>query len=310
MTPHQRIRYWRQYAQRQTAIEEAFVPRFERAIGKQFDAAATSLKTHGAEYVKSHINTLVTGQPIHDATKKLYTYSGLSEASHVYGKIRDQHFKFRGFGFNEQWIAIINQYLGNVELLNTVQGITETSKERILKVIADGIGAGDSVDDIVAKLQSDEYTNARARLIVRTESVGATNLGGMIGAMSTGIIYQKEWMSALDHRVRGLKPSAEFSHIELNGTIVDMDKPYNNGEFIRYPGDKRASPGNICNCRCTQSFIPKRDSSGRIMRYDSTPLPENAAPPTAREMGSGLLQYIVATILGQSIGSLVDLGGN
>jgi hypothetical protein len=306
MTPHQRIRHWTQYAQRQAAIEKAFMPRFERAMGKQFDTFASVVKSDGLDNARNHINTIVTGQSIREAIKKLYTYSGTSEASFVYGSLKEQHFKFRGFGFNDQWVQILQQYLGNIELLNTVSGITDTTKDRILNVIASGIEAGDSVDDIVAKLQSDEYTTGRARLIVRTESVAATNLGGMVGAMSTGIMYQKEWASALDHRVRGSKPKDRFSHLELNGTVLDMEIPYNNGENIRYPGDKKASPGNICNCRCYQNFIAKRDRNGRIMRYDGQPLPQDARPVSANVMGAGLLQTIMATILGRSVGLLVD----
>lgn len=310
MTPNQRIRHWRKYAQRQAAIEEKFVPRFERAIGKQFDNAASVLKENGIEAVRNNLDRIVTGQPIKEAISKLYNFSGLSEASLTYSQLKEQHFKFRGFGFNEQWTAIIQQYLGNVELLNTVQGITETSKESILAAIARGIEQGEGVDEIVRRLQSDEYTNARTRLIVRTESVAATNLGSMVGAMSTGIMYQKEWISGLDHRTRR-RPRDKFDHLALNGTVVDMEVAFNNGEEIRFPGDKKASPANFVQCRCTQGFIAKRDSSGRIMRYDNQPLPVNARPTSAREMSNGLLQVIMATILGQSVGILIeDLVGN
>lgn len=311
MTPHQRIRHWRKYAQRQTAIEEMFMPRFERAINKQFDTFVSVVKSDGIENAKNHINRIVTPQSLQEATKRLYTFSGLSEASYTYSLLKERHLKLRGFGFNQQWTSIIQQYLGNVELLNTVQGITDTTKERILKVIADGIEAGESVDQIVSKLQSDEYTTARARRIVRTESVAATSLGSMVGAMSTGIMYQKEWISGLDHRTRR-RPRDQFDHLVLNGTVVDMEQSYNNGESIRYPGDKKASAGNIVNCRCTQGFIPKRDSNGRIMRYDSTPLRPGERPiQPGNEMSTVLLQTIVATILGNAVQSFIpELIGN
>jgi hypothetical protein len=283
------------------------MPRVERAIGKQFDTFVKVAKTQGFDTAKANVSRIITPEPIQDAIGKIYKTAALNEASHIYGQLKKIHLKFMGFGFNEQWTQLVQQYLGNIELLNTVQGITETTKERILKVIADGIENGLSVDDIVAKLQSDEYTTARARRIVRTESVGATNVGSMIGAMSTGIMYQKEWISALDHRVRGSKPKDRFSHIALNGDVVDMEKGFNNGEVIRYPGDKKASAGNIIQCRCTMGFIPKRDSNGRIMRYDSQPLQSGEMPiKPNNEMSGVLLQIIAGTILGQAVGSLVS----
>lgn len=302
MNQAQRNNHWRQYAQRQTAVEEAFMPRVERAIGKQFDTFVKVAKTQGFETAKANVSRIITPEPIQDAIGKIYKTAALNETSHIYGQLKKTHLKFRGFGFNEQWTQLVQQYLGNIELLNTVQGITETTKERILKVIADGIENGLSVDDIVAKLQSDEYTTARARLIVRTESVGATNVGSMIGAMSTGIMYQKEWISALDHRVRGLKPKDRFSHIALNGDVVDMEKGFNNGEVIRYPGDKKASAGNIIQCRCTMGFIAKRDANGRIMRYSNE---VSGGVATSSEMSNGLLQVIAATIFGNLTSSII-----
>lgn len=304
MTPHQRILHWRRYAQRQTAIENAFMPRMEAAIGEQYKSFTAAVKTHGFEYAKGNIAHIVKGEKIHDAISRLYKLSALQEASFNYSKLKEQHLKFRGFGFNEEWTTLVQTYLTNIELLNTVRGITDTTKGRILSVISKGIEQGLGVEDIVNLLKSDELTTARARVIVRTESVAATNLGSMIGAMSTGIMYDKEWVSALDHRVRGLKPSDRFSHIALNGDVVDMSKPFNNGESIRYPGDKKASAGNVICCRCTMGYIAKRDENGRIMRYDSNTTEQ---PRTqSNSMSKVLLQVIAGTILGNVVNSFAS----
>jgi len=111
--------------------------------------------------------------------------------------------------------------------------------------------------------------------------------------------------------VRGLKPTDQFSHIDLEGQTVHIDKAYNNGEAIRYPGDKSSSPGNFCNCRCTQKFIARRDSNGNIMRYGVS-VPNAAGGGTAVsnvfEPGSPqtsvLMQIIAATILGAEVANL------
>ena len=57
-----------------------------------------------------------------------------------------------------------------------------------------------------------------------------------------------------------------FDHLDMNGVKQDLEKPFFvGGQNIQYPGDIKASPGNVINCRCTIAFIPKRDADGMLI---------------------------------------------
>lgn len=294
---------WRQFAKRQQRIEKKYVPMVSKAIAKELKPIVNHLKTHGNNGIHSVVANSIHAKDLYVIIEKMYYEAALGEANKTFKELKKKHLKLRGFGFNKEWQSIINTYLSNTRLLDTCQNISSTTKERILKIIADGIRDGKSYDMIAQEITSDEIPYKRALLIVRTESVGAMNIGSMMGAISTGIKYQKKWITANDHRVRGNKPKDQFSHVVLGGDMVDMEKTFNNGERLRYPGDKSASAGNFCNCRCTMAFIAKRDSNGRIMRY---PTPVSNNPKPSNVLAEGLTQFILGAILGEEINNTLD----
>lgn len=288
---------WKQYAKRLDKIEAKYVPKFARAIRRQISSFITEYEKSGLQAAKNKLDGLVQSEEIVGLFKSLYREAAIQEASFQYGELREVKLKYRTYGFNEAWTQLIEQLFSNTDVLQVVSDITETTKEQILNAIARGIRDGDSVDEIVRQIEGDNIPVKRARLIVRTEAVGASNIGSMMGAMSTGIIYDKKWVSALDHRTRGRRPSDRFSHIALNGDKAEMGNPFNNGERIFYPGDKNASPGNICNCRCTLAYIPKRDANGKIMRYGEL------VSPTGN-INRRLFEIIVGMLLGQIVAGI------
>lgn len=289
---------WRNFAKRQQKIEKTFIPKMERAVKSEISKAM-------AHYVK-HGNIGDVRADILPILKELYKKSALYEAGIHYRQLKERK-KFLTLGQNEAWNKVIDTYLMQHNLFNTVEQINETTKRRVLELISQGLQRGDSVDMIVKTIEADDIPLKRARLIVRTESVGAMNMGSMMGAISTGIMYQKKWVTAGDHRVRGNKPSDRFNHVILDGELVDMEQPFNNGQAIMFPGDKRSSAGNFCNCRCCMSYVAKRDENGRIMRY-----PEMVPDKPGMSVGADgkindlLFQIIIAQIFGQLLANYAD----
>jgi hypothetical protein len=52
----------------------------------------------------------------------------------------------------------------------------------------------------------------------------------------------------------------------MNNQKQDLEKPFFvGGENILYPGDGKASAGNVINCRCTIAFVGKRDADGMLI---------------------------------------------
>jgi len=67
-----------------------------------------------------------------------------------------------------------------------------------------------------------------------------------------------EWLTTLDGRERGAKPTDNFNHRAANGQQRPIDTPFTvSGERLMYPGDESmgASLGNIIQCRCQELVL-------------------------------------------------------
>lgn len=65
--------------------------------------------------------------------------------------------------------------------------------------------------------------------------------------------YRKEWIARRDDKTRD-------THAELSGTVQYADRYFitSSGAKLMYPGDPKAPPGEIINCRCyIRKFLPK-----------------------------------------------------
>ena len=162
-------------------------------------------------------------------------------------------------GFSQYIVDQMAIYYG-IDFLNMSDNITQTTKDTIQAVLNQAALEGFGFDEVVRRLQSTELTRFRARLIARTETVGAANAASNIAAIKTGLLYDKIWISARDNRTRP-------HHREVNQNVVGMSETFTVGTSqMQFPGDKDGGPNEVCNCRCCVAQIPKRDSSGRLIR--------------------------------------------
>lgn len=145
-------------------------------------------------------------------------------------------------GFSERIVSFMQQYF-SIDLLNDAENITQTTIRLIQEVLSDAALEGWSFDQIVAKLVSPDFTAKRARLIARTETVGAANAGSMINLRLAGAT-KKMWVAARDNRTRE-------HHREVNQTVIGIDELFKVGDsYMQHPGDKSGSAAEVCNCRC------------------------------------------------------------
>ena len=140
-----------------------------------------------------------------------------------------------------------------------------------------GILMGERLDDIAKRLQRVADMNEnQARTHARTAMTGAQNAGRIEGyhrAQAMGIRLEKEWLATLDGYTR-------HAHAALDGQHVPVDAPFKSllGN-IMYPGDPKARPANVYNCRCTLI--------SRLLDYPS----RNAKRrPNLQEYGDALVQ--------------------
>lgn len=127
----------------------------------------------------------------------------------------------------------------------------------IAKRMRKGLGESYSIEDIknrdkktaeeVAQELARKNKNAAIRN-ARTMTTGAENAGRVdsyIRAEEMGIKMVQVWLSAHDARTR-------HEHRQLDGQKVEVGKPFKiDGYTIRFPGDPKAAPEMVYNCRCT-----------------------------------------------------------
>lgn len=126
--------------------------------------------------------------------------------------------------------------------------VTDTTKDRIAELVAQGIEAGFSpqqvADAIVDQGFGAEFTANRAITIARTESLMAMNEGGLIGARKTadelGLSVRKAWETA-GNDARRLHLAAQAAGWQ------PLDSDF--GVGAEYPGGF-GDAGEDINCRC------------------------------------------------------------
>ena len=109
---------------------------------------------------------------------------------------------------------------------------------------------GESIPQIskrLAETVGDSNYKAAVRN-ARTMTTSAENGGRQDAykrAESMGIKMRRTWVATLDGRTR-------HAHRLLDGQTVDIDQPFVvDGEEIMFPGDPKAKPYLVYNCRCT-----------------------------------------------------------
>lgn len=160
--------------------------------------------------------------------------------------------------------TIINQWLNSNAGLRIIS-VHSTLIDSIISVIAKGYEDNISVAEITRNLQNKfGWYKAQALRIARTETTTATNYATVLSAEQSEYELEKTWISVQDNRTRR---TAQFDHLDMNGQIVDANKPFFvGGEELQYPGDPEGKAGNIINCRCKIVFTLKEDADGLPIR--------------------------------------------
>ncbi len=156
------------------------------------------------------------------------------------------------FDFNLESIGAVK--FMDTRVFRFAEKVTETTQERLRKLIEanlrDGVSQPDMVDAIKAEFRFAEAY--RAARIARTETQIAANAGNFEGYAQAGV-DQIKWLSSRDVKVRP-------SHKEMDGEIVDAGDPFivGDGAMLLYPCDPYGPPEEVINCRCTARAIINR----------------------------------------------------
>lgn len=132
-----------------------------------------------------------------------------------------------------------------------VDGVRDVrwNTQKVNSAVLGGILAGDSVPKLARRLRTVTGMNRTSAIRnARTTVTSAENKGRQDSyeqAEADGIKLRREWIAAIDSRTR-------HAHRLLDGQLADTDKPFKSElGNIMYPGDPKADPANVYNCRCT-----------------------------------------------------------
>jgi len=128
--------------------------------------------------------------------------------------------------------------------------VTTTTYEAIKAQLAEGVEAGEGIDDLAKRIRSvfSDASAVRAETIARTEVIGGFNAATFSGLASlppdVGIVGL-EWIATADGRTRD-------THRSVDGAAVWIGTPFQvGGASMLYPGDPHGPAGEVVNCRCT-----------------------------------------------------------
>jgi hypothetical protein len=149
-----------------------------------------------------------------------------------------------------------------------ITGITDTTRDQVMKVIADGVENGDGhyvIGQAVDDALGDSWLG-RGMMISRTEANSAMNAAISADAKATVPDMWKTWSTTGMDNVREWHQDADGQSVAQSDTFTVM------GEDLDYPGDDAGSPENIINCACTilldpapaESEVPGEESSEEV----------------------------------------------
>jgi uncharacterized protein with gpF-like domain len=200
------------------------------------------------------------------AIRSLHQGAGKQMAKYTYDKVLRSAGMKQELTPQQRWAIVIKMLLeGGLDKLTG--GITTTTKDDMRKILTKGMQEGWGITQMMNELEKLGINAYRAELIARTETTRAANQGALLGAVSTGLMTVKEWISINDDRTRRI-PRDKFDHLHMDGKQVPTDSPFTvpgmgSIDIMEYPGDPNGSAGNVCNCRCTVGFEVVRDSQDR-----------------------------------------------
>ena len=257
VTEEQKARYWRSFERTRTRWYVAF----GRLTGQQFAeegrAVLKAIKGARPESVESIVNGVLRDRQ--QAWTKFFqsSYLAIGEdfapavAESIAGK---GHAPAARKADEDPWMRLLLDWFSKQSGAKVTQ-IQGTTLDLLCRQLAEGMGAGESVEDISRRIATlyDRNIASRSTLIARTEVIGASNAASYMGAKSTGLTLRKQWLSSRDSRTRhdhGPGGGAD-------GQEVGMDEPFIvGGEQLMWPGDTSlgASGKQTVACRCTITY--------------------------------------------------------
>jgi hypothetical protein len=285
---------WQDYKKLYANALKQYSPKFKKELQKQVDVYCRTqdLNAIGYKGIEKTIKTLHVSLGTKMAQVSSKSLKSSIKSNYERLEVKSQQ--------TDMFAYAILKILENDGVTTLAQDITETTRKQIDTYIRNGLEKGLPLNDIIKQLKTAGITDYRAELIARTETGRAANLGSQVGAISTGLKTNKEWIATKDARTRR-QPRDQTDHLHMDGFKIPMEKQfevkdYKTGfDLMDHPCDSKAPLAQVCNCRCTMGYEAVRDARGKLITYDKQ-------PPLGR---IGMIWGYLSNVVGMQIGNLI-----
>lgn len=178
-------------------------------------------------------------------------------------------------GFASRWASVVNEqateYLKTAS--NRLSGVGDSIWNDVRERTSAAIKTGASNEALRQEIQQiGGYSEYRADLVARTETVGAYNAGNYAGAQALGPYgpVEKVWVATLDGRTRP-------THQRMHDKSMPFAQPFIVGGYpMMFPLDPSGPAKEVVQCRCYLEMLypgDKRPDGGTVGQ------PLSVAPP-------------------------------
>lgn len=251
---------WKVTENKRLAFQGYGERQFKKAINQQFISVLKGVRALGYSIIPV-LDSYVPTRPLEESFVLVYGRVGAYFASETFGGItKSYHPKYeikrrrrRRFVNADQaellestWMQYMRRF-ALTEAADRIRYITQTTinliRNSLDKSITEGLGIDKAARDLVKQWK--EISTMRAKRIARTEIISASNGGSFIGAQTTGLVLEKQWLRTYDSRTRDTHKSVK---------PVGMDELFDVGGGMMYPGDPRGPAKETVNCRCSITY--------------------------------------------------------
>lgn len=250
--------FLKQKAKRDLYAEKQFNARITRALNESLKYVLEEAKLN-LNGIETRLEILIDPEPIREALRWLYVTWGYQ--NFLWFK---KNLPFEAKKADDFWL----QELEKLFRANGAKKVTEivgTTLELATPVIKNALqmaAEGSSIDAIQKEIIKNlsgvggAISPARARMIARTEVIGASNQSTFEAVKSAGVEIEKKWLTGGTN----IRPSHKAA--EAQGWI-DFNEQFkvksNNGyDMMLHPGDPNGSAENVINCKCVLIFRAKQ----------------------------------------------------
>jgi uncharacterized protein with gpF-like domain len=274
MTPEQQLLFWRKYARQTARYEKSGLYHFQKAISEVVKPVAAYAEKYGAQAALDALDALVSRKVIERAYIDYYVHVGKAHKVWSDKEITDRLAKKKdrgvpsvevdvasadaGFGinfFNPAWLQRLKRIVYGFDAAKRVTEVTNTLKKKLRAVLGRAVKEEVRPSVIARRIQAEmggKFSEARAKLIARTETTFIANEAARQSAIETGLTLKKIWIDTRDSRVRD-------SHW-INADPIGFDAKFKVGDALMdKPGDPAGGAKECCNCRCCVAYIPADD---------------------------------------------------